>query len=238
MLWARSRKQEVVYFCPKSGNAAQGFVIVQPLQNNYSKPGAGQYHQRVYRIRLLGAEVLVPAVHYCGDVAVSQYQCTMPGEFHTAGDSASYMSACAAAQPFGKKVCFIGDSQTRHLYNLVTLSLDARMAAGFVADSGTPDKTPIAPEVYAAKVQAVADHMAAERSRHHNAMFWTTVNTFPLLKDFFQLGTHNGSAPRQEDFRTEPYLLLYNKVASSIMHRSNIPVVDTFHIGDPDSELS
>jgi hypothetical protein len=88
------------------------------------------------------------------------------------------------------------------------------------------------PSRYAAQVDLVAQQLAAAQRHRHPAslkVFWVTTTAYPLREDLHQrLGT---------DLRVDPYLLLFNKLASSIMHSYHIPVVDTYSIASPVSDL-
>jgi hypothetical protein len=87
---------------------------------------------------------------------------------------------------------------------------------------------------YAAQVQRLAASMRQQQQRHRNRQFWLTSNPSPIA-DYHQVRTHirNGV-----DWRTDPFLLLFNKVSSTIMQAHGIEIADTYSIASPLFDLS
>lgn len=83
---------------------------------------------------------------------------------------------------------------------------------------------------YAAQVEKVAQHMVEQRLHHNNTQYWVTINTQPIILRWHQEEGY--------DWRSEPMLLTYNKVANMIMQRHGIPIVDTYSISSPVNDLS
>lgn len=208
-----------------------------------------------------------------------------------ASQTASTLSKCMSK--LTRPVCFIGDSQTRHLHLMVTkalCSVDGSTAstcaaiptqainasnattiksvaesdlALYVEDrwgslidttncshvfwnfgqwplsylSGTDvDPTnvswaerPWSIRHYVSYVDTLAQHMVLQQQKHDNMHYWMTINSHPLTRRQQDPG---------DDWRTTPMLLLYNKVAATVMDKHGIAVVDTFSIADPLFDVS
>jgi hypothetical protein len=97
------------------------------------------------------------------------------------------------------------------------------------APAYTAGNEPLTPESYAQRLVVVAQHLEAEKTRFGNDHYWVTMNAFPTRRVLHGKGS---------DWRTDPMLLLYNKIATSIMHLHGIPVVDTYSIAAPLSDVS
>jgi hypothetical protein len=81
--------------------------------------------------------------------------------------------------------------------------------------------TPWSPVQYAKAVESLAQHML-QQAPHGGPQFWLSINPFNSMGWKIVL--------EGRDWRTDPYLLLYNQIASSIMQAHGIPVVDTFRM--------
>lgn len=170
-------------------------------------------------------------------------------------------------------VCFVGDSQTRHLHNgyvrlmtgqqppavwnnsahgkFVAVSNASRYLLNKWGDAAWSQdkelsrctdivvnfgqwpasnlvKTPVAPWPAAMYISALMKEREAmhELSLGGTRVYWTTTASFPIRRDFFGCGRGKGL----RDGRTDPVLLLYNKLAHDVMQGRNIPVIDTYSI--------
>jgi len=177
-------------------------------------------------------------------------------------------------------VCFIGDSQTRHLFNQVVHLLEGE-AAGYrkqvsgidrayqvlgsdiltyIADNygnasalwwdtsncshvfvnfghwplSFQETQPWPAQRFAAQVLRLAKSMQAQRQRHGNEQYWLTLGPTPLL-DYHQ---HKTYIRHGVDWRTDPFILKFNKIAATVMQAHNIPVVDIHSIASPLFDLS
>lgn len=190
-------------------------------------------------------------------------------------------AACKAAlQRRQQKVCFFGDSQTRHIYNQVLHLLEGP-ASGFRAQiSGTQrayqvlrsdvmsyaadnygnfsalrtdtghcshvfvnfghwplsfqERRPWSVDRYAQGVQALAGSMRRQQRLHNNRQFFMTSNPLPPT-DYHQRKTH---IRHGVDWRTDPFLQLFNRVSASIMAAHGIEVADTYSIASPLFDLT
>jgi len=96
------------------------------------------------------------------------------------------------------------------------------------------EPSPWLPSRYADKVGKVAERLQAEQAQHHNQQYWLTIPPSPLGQNHqMQL-----SQDQRPDWRTDPFVLRYNEVASSAMAAHSIPVVDTCSIAAPLVDLS
>lgn len=178
------------------------------------------------------------------------------------------LQARAAQQLPGRRVCFIGDSQTRHLYNQVVhlmggapvslrkevlkseymmfqreffgngfLSTDTRNCSHVFINFG---QWPVSYQVarpwsaqrYMKAVQKLALHIQKQQQQHGNKHYWVTTGPMPLS------AIHQEKIYSALDHRTDPFLLLFNKIASTTMHAHGIPVVDTYSIASPLFDMS
>lgn len=100
------------------------------------------------------------------------------------------------------------------------------------------EKQPWSVHRYAHQVQLIARHMASERIQYGNRQYWVTTGPFPLHEKLHQWRHDQVGSTRGVDWRTEPFLLLFNKVANTIMKAHDIDIVDTFSIASPLFDLS
>jgi len=76
--------------------------------------------------------------------------------------------------------------------------------------------------------------MQAQQKRHGNKQYWLTIGPAPLV-DYHQRRMNVGKGV---DSRTDPFLLLFNKVASTVMQAHGIPIVDTYSIASALFDMS
>jgi hypothetical protein len=188
---------------------------------------------------------------------------------------AAQCKAALQQQPTQKRVCFIGDSQTRHLYNQV-LHLIEGPSAGYrqqisglerafqVLASDTwfyeadnygnytalrhdtsscshvfinfghwplsfQEREPWDVRRYAQQVAQLAASMKQQQQQHGNRQFWMTLQPAPVV-DYQQRRTN---VKQGVDWRTDPYIMLFNKVASTLMQAHGVPVVDIYSMASP-----
>lgn len=203
-----------------------------------------------------------------------------------APQTASSLAACRLR--LQKPVCLIGDSQTRHLHNMVVKLLNStstgensmkpsRLVASSHAtiksvaasdqvvyienrwgipmntsncthvfwnfgqwplshlahlDVESTNKTPERPwslKKYSTILNDLARHMNSQKRQHGNQQYWVTINSHPIVERQKDL---------DDDHRTSPMVLMYNKLASSVMDMHGIEVVDTYSIADPLLDVS
>lgn len=177
-------------------------------------------------------------------------------------------------------VCFIGDSQTRHLFNQVVHLLEGpaggyrKQVSGidrayqvlgsdiltYVADNygnasalwwdtsncshvfvnfghwplSFQETQPWPAQRFAGQVLRLAQSMQAQRQRHGNEQYWLTLGPTPLL-DYHQRRTY---IRHGVDWRTDPFILKFNRIAATVMQAHNIPVVDIYTIASPLFDVS
>jgi hypothetical protein len=86
---------------------------------------------------------------------------------------------------------------------------------------------------YAQQVAQLAASMKQQQQQYGNRQFWLTSSSHPVV-DIQQRKT-----PRHGvDWRTDPYIMLFNKVASTVMQAHGVPVVDIYSIASPVLDMS
>lgn len=181
-----------------------------------------------------------------------------------------------------RKVCFVGDSQTRHLYNQVVHLIEGPAARfrELITGDDVAEKavlaaqsmlyvvddhhmggraatfnssncsfvfanfgqwplsylfpSPWTPQQYSDRLQKIANHMQDEKRRYGNKQFWVTTPPVSFMDQQQQKGPHGFGV----DWRTEPFLQHFNDLARRVMVARGIPVVDTWSIAAPLTELS
>lgn len=267
-----------------------------PICEVHSMPGRWLTKTAVVAQQLLHTCVFVDAPGHCDrrKSKLSLDESRQMLEWQPYGCSYKVQTAAMLTACMGKlnmPVCFIGDSQTRHLHRMVTRALcsvnctnecavqDNQAANGttvksvaksdnvvYIEDrwgslidtSGcsyvfwnfgqwplsymartAEDPTnlswgekPWSLQHYMAYVTPLAKHMVLQAQKHSNLHYWVTINSHPLTRD------QQDPESRYHDQRTPPMLLMYNKLATTIMNQHAIEVVDTFSIADPLLDLS
>lgn len=97
------------------------------------------------------------------------------------------------------------------------------------------EEQPWSTEAYTQKITQIARRFQQLQARYGNKHYWVTTNPFPMAQHQQQeiYDLHEGI-----DWRTEPFVMLYNGAASRVMHAHGIPVADTFSIAAPLVDLS
>ena len=72
--------------------------------------------------------------------------------------------------------------------------------------------------------------MVQQRAAHGNRHYWVSMNAFPYEAAFNQV--------LSVDWRTDPNILMYSKLANSIMDAHGIPTLDTHAISHPLLDLT
>jgi hypothetical protein len=196
---------------------------------------------------------------------------------------AAQCKAALQRQQPQKRVCFVGDSQTRHIYHQVLhlidrsdagygqiLGLNSSAGAGrtvlnssfmsYTVDHYGDDAIQlntsscshvffnfgqwplsyVLPQPwdvrhYAKKVAELAVTMKQQQQHHGNRQFWLTTLPHPVMDMQQRKNPKHGFGV---DWRTEPFIMLFNKVASTVMHAHGIPVVDIWSIASPLFDMS
>lgn len=86
---------------------------------------------------------------------------------------------------------------------------------------------------YAEKVAKLAVRMQQQQEMYGNRHFWVTTMPHPVV-DIQQRKT----ARHGVDYRSDPFMMLFNKVASTAMQAHSIPVVDVYSIASPLFDMS
>jgi hypothetical protein len=190
----------------------------------------------------------------------------------------SDVAACKAQLP---NVCFVGDSQMRHLFNgfvrpefnlkvswpgttgrqgadkstvhhptyqffriswghefaklnitrcsslVINLGQWHISKASFRTINGSKVEYPWSPARYLKQMDVVAKQLQAAKQAG-TRVFWATINSHGYIDRFVN----------RTDFRTEPWLLLFNSIAATVMHQHHIPVIDTYSITDVFKDLT
>jgi hypothetical protein len=81
-----SRESLLILFCSRHGNTESTLLIyrLSPAGGHWIDTGLTQPSglRNIYRVRVVGQEVLQPAVKYCGNVAVAAFKVGYPGPYH------------------------------------------------------------------------------------------------------------------------------------------------------------
>ncbi|KAK9830548.1 hypothetical protein WJX72_012398 [[Myrmecia] bisecta] len=146
--------------------------------------------------------------------------------------------------------CFMGDSHMRHNYDSFIMDfegasgLDESKVADYLWIGWADDKPhdhctdmlvnfghwPLSYESgdhpwdlskYAENLERYTQIMLKARERGAN-VWWVTSNSAPTVWN------HHGPFPEKRDWRTDPMLELFNTVATGIMERAGITVIDTY----------
>jgi hypothetical protein len=87
---------------------------------------------------------------------------------------------------------------------------------------------------YAQQVRELAKSMHKQQKRHGNRQFWLTIQPTAVMTSQ-QPGSNVTLA---SGWRTDPFILLFNKVASTMMKAYGIPTVDIYSIATPLFDMS
>lgn len=82
---------------------------------------------------------------------------------------------------------------------------------------------------YAHAVANIAVSMQQQQEKHGAPHFWLTTGPLPLIDIHQQRNAPN----YRNDWRTDPLVMRFNKVASTVMQAHGIPVIDTYSIASP-----
>jgi hypothetical protein len=93
--------------------------------------------------------------------------------------------------------------------------------------NGTDISWPWSPSQFLRQVDALANQLQAA-VRAGKRAWWTTIGTHPYVDQFVD----------GMDFRSDPYLLLFNNIASTVMQQYGIPIIDTYSITDTFKDLA
>lgn len=192
---------------------------------------------------------------------------------------AAQCKASLQQQPAQRRVCFSGDSQTRHLFNQVvhliegpsagfrnfdaTQRIHSKLTSDVIVFSedtygdgalqlntskcshvfinfgqwpaSQEQEKPWDAKRYAEKVAQLADQMEQQQQQYGNRQFWVTTMPHPI--HFLQRRKMPGHG-WGVDRRTDPFIMLYNKVASTVMLAHGIPTVDLYSVASPLFDIS
>lgn len=73
-----AKHQLVVLLCMQSGNTS-GTVLIYNVFTTMKTAGTPQAPGNIYRVRIMGPEIMQPAVNYCGNVAAASLSVSYPG---------------------------------------------------------------------------------------------------------------------------------------------------------------
>jgi hypothetical protein len=94
-------------------------------------------------------------------------------------------------------------------------------------EGGQPTEHPWSPSHYLRQVDRMAQHMHAAQ-RAGKRVWWVTIGAHGYIDRFVN----------RTDFRTDPWLLLFNSLAYTTMHHYGIPVIDTYSMQATFPDLS
>jgi hypothetical protein len=87
---------------------------------------------------------------------------------------------------------------------------------------------------FAQQVKELAVSMKQQQQQHGNHQFWLTLQPTAVI-----ISQQDKSQTKQAiGWRTDPFILVFNKVASTVMQAHGLPIVDIYSIASPLFDMS